>query len=70
MLKREDKIYTQVVKNCFGKELFHILGNFKRLKHYYNLLRYLENILKMIFRMVKSHINEIKNFYGYALNIN
>ncbi len=82
MLKRDGKVYTQIVKNCSANELISILSGFSDLdesviysdcwKAYDGLVDY---GAKAHYRVKhsknelangKNHINGIENFWGYA----
>lgn len=82
MLKRDAKVYTQIVKNCSSKELLPILREFSELenstvfsdswKAYDGLVDYgaKEHFrvkhCKNEFANGKNHINGIENFWGYC----
>ncbi len=82
MLKRDGKVYTQVVKNCSASELIPILSEFSDLdesviysdcwKAYDGLVdygakaHYRVKHSKNEFANGKNHINGIENFWGYA----
>ena len=82
MLKRDGKVYTQIVKNCSANELLPILKEFSELdsstiysdcwKAYDGLVdygakaHYRVKHSKNEFANGKNHINGIENFWGYA----
>ena len=82
MLKRDGKVYTQIVKNCSASELLPILKEFSELdsstiysdcwKAYDGLVdygakaHYRVKHSKNEFANGKNHINGIENFWGYA----
>ena len=82
MLKRDGKVYTQIVKNCSANELIPILSQFSELdsstiysdcwKAYDGLVdygakaHYRVKHSKNEFANGKNHINGIENFWGYA----
>ena len=82
MLKRDGKVYTQIVKNCSANELIPILSEFSELdesviysdcwKAYDGLVdygakaHYRVKHSKNEFANGKNHINGIENFWGYA----
>ena len=82
MLKRDGKVYTQIVKNCSTSELIPILSEFSELdesvkyldcwKAYDGLVdygakaHYRVKHSKNEFVNGKNHINGIENFWGYA----
>ena len=82
MLKRDGKVYTQIVKNCSANELIPILSEFSELdesviysdcwKAYDGLVdygakaHYRVKHSKNEFANGKNHINSIENFWGYA----
>ena len=82
MLKRDGKVYTQIVKNCSTSELIPILSEFSELdesviysdcwKAYDGLVdygtkaHYRVKHSKNEFANGKNHINGIENFWGYA----
>ena len=82
MLKRDGKVYTQVVKNCSVNELIPILSEFSEFdsstiysdcwKVYDGLVDYAAKAhyrvkhSKNEFANGKNHINGIENFWGYA----
>jgi len=82
MLKRDGKVYTQIVKNCSANELIPILSEFSELdesviysdcwKAYDGLVdygakaHYRVKHSKNEFVNGKNHINGIENFWGYA----
>ncbi|NLK66413.1 MAG: IS1595 family transposase [Campylobacteraceae bacterium] len=82
MLKRDGKVYTQVVKNCSSKELLPILKEFSNLdesviysdswKAYDGLVdygakaHYRAKHSKDEFANGRNHINGIENFWGYC----
>jgi len=82
MLKRDGKVYTQIVKNCSASELIPILSEFSELdesviysdcwKAYDGLVdygakaHYRVKHSKNEFANGKNHINGIENFWGYA----
>ena len=82
MLKRDGKVYTQIVKNCSASELIPILSQFSELdesvkyldcwKAYDGLVdygakaHYRVKHSKNEFANGKNHINGIENFWGYA----
>ena len=82
MLKRDGKVYTQIVKNCSANELIPILPKFSELdesviysdcwKAYDGLVdygakeHYRVKHSKNEFANGKNHINGIENFWGYA----
>ena len=82
MLKRDGKVYTQIVKNCSANELIPILSEFSELdesviysdcwKAYDGLVDYVAKAhyrvkhSKNEFANGKNHINGIENFWGYA----
>ena len=82
MLKRDGKVYTQIVKNCSANELLPILKEFSKLdsstiysdcrKAYDGLVDYEAKAhyrvkhSKNEFANGKNHINGIENFWGYA----
>ena len=82
MLKRDGKVYTQIVKNCSASELIPILSEFSELdesviysdcwKAYDGLVdygvkaHYRVKHSKNEFANGKNHINGIENFQGYA----
>ena len=82
MLKRDGKVYTQIVKNCSANELLPILKEFSELdsstiysdcwKAYDGLVdygvkaHYRVKHSKNEFANGKNHINGIENFQGYA----
>ena len=82
MLKRDGKVYIQIVKNCSANELIPILSEFSELdesviysdcwKAYDGLVdygakaHYRVKHSKNEFANGKNHINGIENFWGYA----
>ena len=82
MLKRDGKVYTQIVSNCSANELLPILRDFSELqdsviysdcwKAYDGLVDYGAKAHYRIkhskneFANGKNHINGIENFWGYA----
>ena len=80
MLKRDGKVYTQIVKNCSASELIPILSEFSELdesviypdcwKAYDGLIDYAAKAhyrvkhSKNEFANGKNHINGIKNFFS------
>ena len=82
MLKRDGKVYTQIVKNCSANELLPMLKEFNELdesviysdywKAYDGLVdygakaHYRVKHSKNEFAVDKNHINGIENFWGYA----
>ena len=82
MLKRDGKVYTQIVKNCSANELLPILKEFSELDSstiysdcwkaydglvdYAALAHYRVKHSKNEFANGKNHINGIENFWGYA----
>ena len=82
MLKRDGKVYTQIVKNCSASELIPILSQYSELdsstiysdcwKAYDGLVdygakaHYRVKHSKNEFANGKNHINGIENFWGYA----
>ncbi len=82
MLKRDGRVYTQIVKNCSANELIPILPKFSELdsstiysdcwKAYDGLVdygakeHYRVKHSKNEFANGKNHINGIENFWGYA----
>ena len=82
MLKRDGRVYTQIVKNCSANELLPILKEFSELdsstiysdcqKAYDGLVdygakaHYRVKHSKNEFANGKNHINGIENFWGYA----
>ncbi len=82
MLKRDGRVYTQIVKNCSTSELIPILSEFRELdesviysdcwKAYDGLVdygakaHYRVKHSKNEFANGKNHINGIENFWGYA----
>ena len=82
MLKRDGKVYTQIVKNCSTSELIPILSQYSELdsstiysdcwKAYDGLVdygakaHYRVKHSKNEFANGKNHINGIENFWGYA----
>jgi len=82
MLKRDGKVYTQMVKNCSANELLPILKEFSELDSstiysdcwkaydglvdYEALAHYRVKHSKNEFANGKNHINGIENFWGYA----
>ena len=82
MLKRDGKVYTQIVKNCSANELLPILKEFSKLDSstiysdcrkaydglvdYVALAHYRVKHSKNEFANGKNHINGIENFWGYA----
>ena len=82
MLKRDGRVYTQMVKNCSANELIPILSQFSELdesviysdcwKAYDGLVdygakaHYRVKHSKNEFVNGKNHINGIENFWGYA----
>ena len=82
MLKRDGKVYTQIVKNCSANELLPILKEFSELdesviysdcwKAYDGLVdygakaHYRVKHSKNEFAVDKNHINGIENFWGYS----
>ena len=82
MLKRDGKVYTQIVKNCSANELIPILSEFSELDSstiysdcwkaydglvdYAALAHYRVKHSKNEFANGKNHINGIENFWGYA----
>ena len=82
MLKRDGKVYTQIVKNCSANELIPMLSEFSELdesviysdcwKAYDGLVdygakaHYRVKHSKNEFANGKNHINGIENFWGYA----
>ena len=82
MLKRDGKVYTQIVKNCSASELIPILSQFSELDESVKYLdcwkaydgfvdygakaHYRVKHSKNEFANGKNHINGIENFWGYA----
>ena len=82
MLKRDGKVYTQIVKNCSASELIPILSQYSELdsstiysdcwKAYDGLVdygakaHYRVKHSKNEFANGKNHVNGIENFWGYA----
>ena len=82
MLKRDGKVYTQIVKNCSASELIPILSQYSELDSstiysdcwkaydglvdYAALAHYRVKHSKNEFANGKNHINGIENFWGYA----
>ncbi|MWV63017.1 IS1595 family transposase [Helicobacter saguini] len=82
MLKRNGKVYTQIVKNCSKTELMPIITQFSALKDsiiysdtwksydalvdYGALAHYRVKHSENEFANGKNHINGIENFWGYA----
>ena len=77
MLKRDGKVYTQIVKNCSANELIPILSQSSTIysdcwKAYDGLVdygakeHYRVKYSKNEFANGKNHINGIENFWGYA----
>ncbi|WP_141083205.1 IS1595-like element ISCamsp1 family transposase [Campylobacter concisus] len=82
MLKRDGKVYTQIVKNCSASELIPILSRYSELDSstiysdcwkaydglvdYAALAHYRVKHSKNEFANGKNHINGIENFWGYA----
>ncbi len=82
MLKRDGKVYTQIVKNCSANEPIPILPEFSKfdsstiysdywraydgLVDYAALAHYRVKHSKNEFANGKNHINGIENFWGYA----
>ena len=77
MLKRDGKVYTQIVKNCSANELIPILSQSSTIysdcwKAYDGLVdygakeHYRVKHSKNEFANGKNHINGIENFWGYA----
>ena len=82
MLKRDGRVYTQIVKNCSTNELIPILSEFSKfdsctiysdcwkaydgLVDYAALAHYRVKHSKNEFANGKNHINGIENFWGYA----
>ena len=82
MLKRDGKVYTQIVKNCSANELLPILKEFSELDSstiysdcwkaydgwvdYGVKAHYRVKHSKNEFANGKNHINGIENFWGYA----
>ena len=85
MLKRDGKVYTQIVKSCSANEPIPILPKFSALdegviysdywKAYDGLVdygakaHYRVKHSKNKFAVGKNHINGIENLWGYALSI-
>jgi len=78
MLKRDGKVYTQVVKNCSANEMIPILSEFSEFDSstiYSDCWKAYDGLAKAHYRVKhsknefangKNHINGIENFCGYA----
>ena len=82
MLKRDGKVYTQIVKNCSASESIPILSEFSELDEsviYFDCWKAYDGLVdygakahyrvkhsKNEFANGKNHINGIENFWGYA----